>query len=246
MPRRTSLVSPLRYELAILTHGRSSTLSATLASFRELVRPLPTRVRVFADGAPDAIYPASAVYSAFPDDESLPVAATYSARQQGFCAATGRLWHESANTEGVDYVFWLEHDFLIERRVSLEQLADLLEQHTELAQVALVRNPCNAEEERAGGVVENRPGAFSFHRDRVQAEGVESNVAWLDHSAFFTTNPSLMRREFMQENPWPDDGKPYCEGRFGVQLVERGYRFGYFGDGFPWVRHIGVRDGRGY
>jgi hypothetical protein len=50
----------------------------------------------------------------------------------------------------------------------------------------------------------------------------------------------------MLENPWPADVAAECEGRFGFELVERGYEFGYWGNGERWVDHIGVRTGKGY
>ena len=62
----------------------------------------------------------------------------------------------------------------------------------------------------------------------------------------FTTNPSLMRRQFMAENPWPAEYDQRCEGLFGIDLRERGYSFGAWGSGEPWVRHLGRRDRSGW
>jgi hypothetical protein len=237
----------LRYELAVLTHGRAKPLARTLASFREHVRPEPARIRVFADAVTDLASVVGAVRGTFPALEDPDVAATHPSRQNGFCRATARLWESASDDEDVDYVLWLEHDFLFVRSVCLEQMASLLEREPKLAQVALVRDACNDEERRAGGVVQARPGAFASRLSTVEAEGVSWRVAWLEHRAFFTTNPSLMRREFMAAQPFPDDGAE-CEGRYGLGLVERGYRFAYWGDGTPWVSHVGDRSdgGTGY
>lgn len=241
------MAAPLRYELAVLTHGRAKPLLGTLASFREQVRPEPARIRVFADAVADLASVVGAVRGTFPDLEDPDVSATHPSRQNGFCRATTRLWAAAASDEEVDYVFWLEHDFRVERRVSLEQMASLLEQEPDLAQVALVRNAENHQERRAGGLIASRPGAFEARQSTVEAEGVGWVVPWLEHRAFFTTNPSLMRRDFMRENPFPDDEQPHCEGRFGIELVRRGFRFAYWGDGIPWVQHVGDRqDGTGY
>jgi hypothetical protein len=100
--------------------------------------------------------------------------------------------------------------------------------------------------------------------DAVGSEGAFDHVFWLEndfvfrrpvdlnrladlrHRSFFSTNPSLLRRDFMVENPWPADGEPFCEGRFGLELVQKGYSFGIWGDGDIWVDHIGRREGFGY
>lgn len=233
----------MKYELAILTHGRASTFSRAIESFAAQVRPAPTSIRVFADGVRDMHPVAQALRSTFP---TVRAAVAAPAGSRGFCAATATLWASCVQRSEADYVFWLEHDFLIERRVSMEQLASLLDQESKLAQVVLVRQAVNGEERRAGGVVQARPDAFAFRQSIVHAEDVDWKVDWLEHRAFYTTNPGLMRLDFMSENPWPNDDEPHCEGRFGLDLIERGYRFAYWGDGFPWVRHIGHRDGHGY
>lgn len=236
----------MRYALAILTHGRSRTLPSALARFVENVYPLPHRIHVFADASQNVEGVVGAVRGYFPSVEDPTLSATHPSRQQGFCRATARLWERCAADEDVDHVFWLEHDFLVERRVSLEQLAGLLDADRDLAQVALVRQAANDEERAAGGLIQSRRSAFLPRRSAVPFDGVELRCDWLEHRSFFTTNPSLMRREFMRENPFPDDGVSECEGRFGIELVRCGYRFGYWGDGHPWVSHVGVRDGVGY
>lgn len=236
----------MKYELAILTHGRSEPLAQTLTSFRENVRPLPTRIRVVGDGVADVSRLIGIVRGVFPDVEDPEANASHPIRQAGFCRSTGRLWRLAAADTDVDYVFWLEHDFLFTRSVSLEQMASLLADVHWLAQVALVRNPENDDERRAGGLIASRPAAFALQQSTVQAEGVGWRVSWLEHGEWFTTNPSLMRRSFMEGNPFLDDGKPYCEGRFGIALKQLGYRFAYWGDGVEYVKHIGVRNGSGY
>lgn len=236
----------IRYELAVLTHGRASTLLRAVASFRDHVRPEPSRIRVFGDALDDPSTVVGALRGTFPHLEDPYVSATHPTRQQGFCRATARLWDAATRDTDVDYVFWLEHDFVLRRTVSLEQLASLLDQEPEIAQVALVRNPENEHEHRAGGLIASRPGSFALRRSEVQAEGVPWQVAWLEHRAFFTTNPSLMRRSFMVEQPFLDDGEPHCEGRYGAALVERGFRFAYWDDGAEYVEHVGERSGVGY
>lgn len=155
----------------------------------------------------------------------------------GFCHGTRELWRQvslAAFDENIDYVFWLEHDFRFLNHVPVDRLQAVLEDHW-LAQVALMRQPVNEAEKAAGGVVASRPGRFW-----PQAGG------YLLHEEYFTTNPSMMRTSFMLENPWPEDGEE-CEGKFGIALRIIGYRFAVWGDGKPWVEHVGeLRTGKGY
>jgi hypothetical protein len=153
--------------------------------------------------------------------------------QLGFCEATRRAWAIAAEAP-TSHVFWLEHDFRFDRDVDLAELAAVLDVDRELAQMALLRQPVNEAERAAGGLVESRPGQFELQ------DGL-----WMRQRSFFTTNPSLMRTTFMLGNPWPAY-PDQCEGRFGIDLIERGYAFGMWGAGEPWVSHFGVRDGFGY
>lgn len=157
---------------------------------------------------------------------------------EGFCKATQHLWAQAAES-GTDYVFWLEHDFRFQRNVNLYPIAKVLWDHTELAQVAFIRGPVNEQEREAGGVYEMHPP--SDYRLRQDGDHL-----WLEHGINFTTNPSLMRREVMAANPWPDYTSQ-CEGRFSADFLEKGYRFAYWGSGEPWVKHIGpMRTGHSY
>lgn len=162
---------------------------------------------------------------------------------KGFCHQTRTLWADAIRVAGemdAEYVFWLEHDFHVTRPVDLRQLAAVLDADHGIAQMALVRNAVNATELAAGGLVASRPGEFTD-------EG-----GWLSHRSYFTTNPSLMRTAFMAEHPFgtaggkrlPQDIR--CEGEYGIALREAGFRFGVWGGGEEWVRHVGHRDGRGY
>jgi hypothetical protein len=217
----------IRYQLAVLTHGRMSTLDETLESFFENVSPRPADVRILGDG----------IFRSLESEWTVRHRDGYSLRggpaQVGFCRATGQLWTWACDSD-IPYVFWLEHDFLFLDRLDLHELAAVLDSDHTLAQMALMRDAVSEQEIAAGGLVESRPGEYEAMR------------GWLRHRSYLTTNPNLMRTEFMRSNPWPDDGLPECEGRFGLELVRQGYRFGVWGDGEPQVEHIGVRSGAGY
>jgi hypothetical protein len=221
-------VTEFDYRLAVLTHGRMETLSETLDSFFMNVSPSPTQVCVYADGVTPNLRAELVRARPWLDLRAGPA-------RQGFCAATGQLW-KWASESGPDYVLWLEHDHVIERPVDLVAVAKQLDADRMLAQIALMRNAVSAEEIAAGGLFELRRGAELWDR---QDWGYV-------HRDYFTTNVSLMRRSFMAENLWETSGQPLCEGRFGIDLVQRGYRFGVLGDGTPWTKHVGVRTGIGY
>lgn len=241
---------PVRYRLVVLTHGRAPALERTLDSFFEMVTPSPAECVLVVDG-PGATLPPH-IYA--PQDPSvvvgplLPSRARRSelseawrvvgrTRQGGFCKATKTAWEQAARP-GADYTFHLENDFEFLRPVDLRDLATVLDLNADLAQMALMRDAVSQPEKAAGGLFESRPGQW--------AEGETEGVLWLKEHEFFTTNPSLMRREFMEQNPWPNDGQPSCEGHFGIALRDQGYSFGYLGRGEVWVRHIGARTGFGY
>jgi hypothetical protein len=227
----------MNYRLVVLTHGPDfDCLERTIASVREHVTPEPEEEILVIDGnwqPPVEVWTGARVALSFPE---------------GFCRATGSAWDIAAQT-ALPFVFYLEHDFVFTRPVDLFDLAHVLSVEPRVAQMALMRDAVNEQEKAAGGLFESRPGQYearSFCQTyRVEADTRQVFVPWLEHRAYFTTNPSLMRAVFMRENPWP----PYlkeCEGRFGLDLVGRGYSFGAWGNGEPWVRHIGTRTGHGY
>lgn len=236
-----TLHSPLDYRLAILTHGRADTLARTVASFAKNVTPAPSDVVIHSDGG----NPGGVIHSVARAHPEWSWTLSESFLQRGFCQATRELWRE-ASARGTDYVFWLEHDFEIARHVDLTQLAAVVDAEPRVAQMALMRDASNSDERRAGGLYEHRLDQYTQRRGDVDREHrPPALVHWLDHASYFTTNPSLMTRAFMADNPWPayaDD----CEGLFSIDLSARGYRYGAWGEGEPWCHHIGQRDGSGY
>jgi hypothetical protein len=146
-------------------------------------------------------------------------------------------------------VFSTEDDFLFARPVDLSAMGAVLDANPHLVQLALRRQPWNAEERSAGGIVEQHPEAYTEHRD---SEG----RAWLEHRLFMTTNPSLYRRSLCAMG-WPD--VPRSEGQLTAYLLRHGVtttgmpaervRFGFWGarDSGEWCEHIGhERVGTGY
>ncbi|WP_373067550.1 glycosyltransferase [Gemmatimonas sp.] len=158
--------------------------------------------------------------------------------RRGFGGAIRAAWASLRLHSKAEYVFHLECDFTFNRAVNLDDMQDLLGIRPNLAQVALRRQPWNDEEHRAGGIVEQHPESYEETRF--------FNLAWLEHSRFFTTNPCMYRRELMSLR-WPEGAQ--SEGMFGLALKASGMNFAYLGarDSSPWVHHIGdERVGSGY
>jgi hypothetical protein len=138
------------------------------------------------------------------------------------------------------FVVHVEDDFLLTRKVDWIAAANVLVANPHLVQLALRRQPWNPEEEAAGGIVEQHPDDYTER----EWEGYQ----WLEHTRFFTTNPSIYRRTLCDFG-WPDGEN--SEGRFGIGLLEHNpsWRFGFWGsrDSGEWCQHIGhERVGHGY
>lgn len=162
--------------------------------------------------------------------------------RSGFGGAIRSAWNHLRQNSAADFVFHLEDDFTFGRLVELPDLAAILIHHPEILQVALRRQAWNAAEVAAGGVVEVAPEDFEDHDE--PAIGAQ----WLTHRRFFTTNPSLYRRQLIVEHEWPDG--PHSEGRFAADVFsDPAARSAYFGSrsSGEWVHHIGnTRAGTGY
>lgn len=232
---------PMNYHLMVLTHGDGPTLERCLESFAEHVTPAPARLSIFRDGPG---------YTFVPDWPCPFHVEQIDPAQLGFCKASSAMWH-SALYSHEPYVFWLEHDFEFIKPVDLHGLAAVLDAAPELAQMSLMRDAVSEQEKAAGGLFELRRDHYTEREtciiDRADTSPQPGfwEAYWLEHRSYFTTNPSLMRRDFMGAERWPDY-PAQCEGRFGIDLVERGYQFGVWGDGTPAVNHIGERTGSNY
>lgn len=155
----------------------------------------------------------------------------------GFSGAYGEGFRRAAET-GADYVFGAELDFTFRRPIPLNDMAATLAANTDLVQMALLRQPWNAAEKAAGGIIEQRPETY------VRSEW--GPYTYMAHRNFVTTNPALWPMWVIKRG-WPQ--VPESEGRFGLDLfAERPeYRAAFWGAGEVWTDHIGaVRSGAGY
>lgn len=157
-------------------------------------------------------------------------------RSQGYVRAT-RSAQLHAIASGQPYVWWLEDDFIFPGPVDLDAIRETLNAHPELAQLVLKRQPWYPEELEADDMLAWRPEGTFRQRD-----------GYIEHRAFWSTNPMLVRREFLASHDWPD--APGSERRFGQTIFRKPGVYagmvGKLGDG-PRCIHIGeVRAGHGY
>ena len=171
--------------------------------------------------------------------ESWPGWEVIGGRRSGFGGAIRRAWAH-VRTLRVDHVWHHEDDFTLNRPVDLDDIAEVLDDQRHLVQMALRRQPWNPEERAAGGVVELNPSDYCDVRDDLGRE-------WLEHRRFFTTNPSMYRRQLC-DREWPTGAN--SEGRFSAALfADTDVWSALWGprDSGEWVTHIGnERVGRGY
>lgn len=221
--------------LLIITDGRDDYLSQCVASLGNLGGPISEWWMYDDTGDPAYRGELARRYPKFRHIDAGP--------RQGCAGAIRAAWARLAADSGARFVFHLEQDFVLSRRVDLADLAALLDTHPELAQVALRRQPCNPLEEAAGGVVEQHPDWYTDRKD-------EAGHRWLEHSAYWTCNPCLYRTDLLLRYSWPEH-RPgrYSEDTFTETLRRDGtpqlsgdrVRFAYWGarDSGIWVRHIG-------
>ncbi len=225
-PRRRPF--SLDYRLAVLTDGRPC-LRETLEAFRRYAEPQPSEVLVFDDGRSSEPYGGGTEWS------HVPYLTIGGYERVGFCAAVPALWRTAAGA-GPSFVFWLEDDQVLRRSVDVGAMALVLSRERKLAQMSLMRGPANSDEEAAGGCRALRPEKYHERDDGL----------WMESRTNFSTGCSLIPRRFMTAEPWPAEYEENCEGRYSIDLLERGYTFGVWGRGEPWVDHVGRRSGFGY
>jgi len=228
-------MNPPPIALLVMTDGRDYTLHRTIESARVQLRGNVVE-RWIHDDSGDGRH-AAELATRYRDFEVIAAPT-----RSGFGGAIRRAWQHLHAVTGAAYVFHLEDDFVFPRPIELAALATILDLRPHVAQVALRRQPWNAEERAAGGIVEQHPGDFEDHCSPVH------DLEWLEHRRFFTTNPSLFRRELLSRE-WPDGAN--SEGRFSIELFSEdpANRSAYFGarDSGEWCEHIGLeRVGTGY
>ena len=215
-----------------LTAGRRRYLERTIGSFEERVHGNFGRLMILDDSGT----PTFAAFLKRKYGDRWEIVKTRGG-PSGFTQAIRAAWaDEQKRPMGAPYIFHLEEDFVFDRPVYVDEMVGVLESDPKLAQVALLRGAFFPPEKRAGGIIEEDPGAYE-HRNG-------NGPPHLVHQKFFTTNPCVYRRDLLQRG-WP--AQKDSETVMSRNLVRRGYSFAFMGDGEPWITHIGAqRTGLGY
>ena len=219
----------------VFTDGRRSCFKRTIESFRQRAAAAGSAIGpvIVIDDSADDDY-MTWLGAAIPEDWEL----VHHLERRGFAGAIQSGWDEALRFD-TPYIFHLEDDFTFNKDIPLFRMASILNQHPEIVQLALKRQPWNETERKAGDLIAVAPKSYL---DR--GEGVE---AYLEHRLFFTTNPSLYRRS-LAESGWPQE--EFSEGVMTHRLInDPDVCFAYLGkrNDPPWVTHIGVeRAGSGY
>lgn len=221
--------------LLIMTDGRKMFIEPTLAASNvqnKLIGPI-TR-KLIHDDSGDAEY-AEWLNAKYGDEYEI----FSTGRRSGFGGAIISAWKQLQNDDN-EWVFHLEDDFVFQEVVPLVEMMTVMDQNPHLVQMALRRQAWNEQEKAAGGIVEQDPDSYT-ERDN----GIHR---WLEHTKFFTTNPSLYRKSLTVEHPWPTGNN--SEGMYGISLFSDGiHKSGYWGEkaSAPKCLHIGeFRNGDGY
>lgn len=221
MPLTTDSLRASRrsWTLLVVTDGRDDYLAQAVAS-AEAMLPEPAR-RVMVDDTGSAEH-ASMLRGLYPRFEVHGAE-----RRRGLAGAVRAGW----GVCDTDFVFHLEDDFTFVEPPDIDAMADVLDATPRLAQMCLLRQPWNAEEHAAGGIVEKDPG------DYIDRDG------WLEHTRLFSLNPCLIPRR-VYELGW-DDGN---ERGFTDRLSLLGFTLGFWGrrGDPPRVTHIGKRRAAGW
>mgnify|MGYP006909289515 CR=1 FL=1 len=223
--------------LLVITDGRLGCLNRTMqAAEANLSGPFSHVLMVNDSGS---IYYKSQLERIFSRFQGLSINMSHNDRRMGFCRTYARAW--SLIPKDVDYIFLLEDDFVILEPISLSDLASVLCDNPHLSQIALVRQPWNAEEVAAGGIVQRFPA-------EQWKQKIFFGLCWYEHDMWFTTNPCLIPRWAIDH--WVAE-PPRCEERFwqALKAVRPDVRSAFWGrttDRFR-VMHIGTeRIGFGY
>lgn len=219
--------------LVIHTDGRREYLERCVESLLANVTG-PITKKVFYDDSGDPEYKAwlDRTYG------ERGIGAVGPANRLGFGGSMAAMWRYLARRCDSDYVFMVEDDFLFDRPVDLVPMIETLQNNPHLAQIALLRGPSFPKEIAAGGIIEQYPERYTTVR--------QNGHSRVEHREYFTTNPCLFRRSLVAKVPWPD--VPGSERVYTAILnQDAANRFAYWGDGTPWLTHIGeVRVGGGY
>lgn len=215
--------------LGIIDNKRPEYLSKTIESIEQKLN-FDFISKVLIDDSGDKMY-SNYLLDMYGNNYSICSHST----NKGLSGSIRSLW-DIARSIDVDFVFHVEGDFLFNIDIDINNLSRIFEVESNLAQVALKRQPVNHEEASVGGLMEMNPSTYV---DKY-IESLDFN--WVEHRNYFTLNPSLYPRWVIDlgwEVGWGE--KEFSDRLFSNQLN----RCGFFGkkEDPPIVTHIGTSRG---
>lgn len=175
------------------------------------------------------------IYSDWPDGtdiEELAQAHGFSVEGKGnlgYTKSMQALW-QYIREQPSSHVFLTEDDFTFDREVDIAQMVEVLDGNPHLVQISLLRNPVFEPETKPGTILGHPTAAFTLRNG--------GPVAWLEHTRYFTVNPTLISRALCNR-PWP--ATQHSEAVYGRQILRKGqHHAAIWGKGEQWVTHIGA------
>ena len=144
----------MKVVLGVIGNGRYEFLKRSTDSLREMVKyPFFKKIMINDTGDPS--------YSEKLDKEFGQEYLVISHPQnKGLSGSIRTLW-EAAQMLDADYIFHVEEDFTFNCEVSINRMIEVLNLAPHLWQVALKRQPVNAEEAEAGGFMQQNRDSYT-------------------------------------------------------------------------------------
>ena len=227
-------ISTPKIMLGVIGNGRKELLDQTISSIKQKIE-YPFFSKVLIDDTGDKNYHLELAndYKEFFNgglilhDQNL-----------GLSGSIKSLWN-AAHAQGADYIFHVEEDFTFNESVNINSLIQILDnEEFRFAQVALKRQPWNAEEVQAGGFMQ-------ADRESYDDSWGNNKLKWTTHKKLFTLNPSLYPR-WVIDIGW---GQGWGEREFSDKLFsDINVMCCFIGtvDDPPLVHHTGTYRGKNW
>jgi len=191
-----------------LTNGRRDCIAQTIPIAEKQLDFGSNTVRQYIiDDSGDSDY-RKWLYEMFPHFTVIPV----DSEPAGYWRAMKKVF-EVVRLSHTDYCFFLEDDFILTRKISINELVEVLTDNQQLAQVALIRQSWFANEQAYGGVIKALQASGRDFIPRHTLTGID----YLEHEAIFTGNPNLFPAQIANRE-WPDGS--WSESRFSRNLFK--------------------------